>query len=144
MTNGELLAQESDLQNGDAYAAVLLRVILIMMLADGEIADAEVTTIVEIYHQQTGIWLDVETISLAVQETLADKEDSFVQMGGAALSAEQKAEILRSATAVSLSDNDRCGTETSCLFMVARQFGIPGAELIEILREAAASVHSKV
>jgi uncharacterized tellurite resistance protein B-like protein len=151
MTDGELLAQEwdaqesdaqeCDLQNGDAYASVLLRVIVIMMLADGEIADAEVSTIVKVYHQKTGIRLDHEAINLAIEETLADKEDSFVQMAGAALSAEQKVEILRGAAAVSMADNALGDTEGSYLLLVAEQLGVPGAELSAILQEAAASLH---
>jgi uncharacterized tellurite resistance protein B-like protein len=130
-----MVSVEPGIHDCEVYMDVLLRVIVTMMLADGEIADREVTTIVDVYHQKTAVRLDEDTIDDVIESVLEDTEDNFVQAVSSSMSGWQKAEILRGGVAVAMADDDFGDNEAAYLLMVAGQLGISRAEFSAILEE---------
>lgn len=113
------------------------RVLLFMMMADGEVDEAEIVEITEVYQEICGKALDPEVIR--AEATLLAHDDRTVagtiDRVDSMLNDEGRKIILRGAAMVAFSDQDFDATEEALLFEIAEAMGLGTADVDAVVAE---------
>ncbi len=111
------------------------RVMVLTMLADGEIEDEEIASIQAQYSEMTGRQLTVQQVQREAAEAVADGRDvgDYLRSLGRSLDDEDKRMIVRAAHAVANSDGFVLEEEEGTLQQIAKALGMSSDQIAACL-----------
>ena len=111
------------------------RVMVLTMLADGEIEDDEVVSIQKQYSEMTGRQLTVEQVQREAREAQEDGQDVAAYLGplGRSLDDDDRRMIVRAAHAVASSDGFVLEEEEGTLHQIAEALGMDNDAVLACL-----------
>lgn len=113
------------------YHSAIKKVMIHMLLADGVIDNAEVNTVLEVYHRITGSHIEKATLLdeiSAIEKSKEDFSDTLLNLQGC-LNDEGKEMVVKSALYVALADGEFQEEEKTMLTKIGTDLGMTQAHI---------------
>lgn len=122
------------------FERAVKRVMVMMMLADGNVESSEVDRIREVYEQLANVKLTEADVHAEADKARAEKQslDQFLQSVAARLNDNGKELVIKAAMLVAASDGNLAEAELKLLAEIARALGMSPAHFKGVLQQKAA------
>ena len=114
------------------YYSAILRVMVVMMMIDGQIDDDEIAVLQDIFRELTNHSLRLQEIRDSIEEANIETTSEYLQALGPSLSAEHKEQIIRAALMIALADGEVRDVEQGYIAEIAFDLGVSRQQVTAI------------